>query len=201
MNRTCIALQPRSSEACSSTLGWRERRSSVAIQEANWVHERETSRGVTMMRPRMGLSHHDTLVLLGLLVGIGGLVALVAADAHPVPDLPRARRARARLRARPAAGHAAARVRARRRPARRCSTPRRSSRRCATCARNMRSIGLLAIGLVAATVVTVALVAHAWRRAAVGGRVRARRRRRADRSARGLGDLRAPRHPAPARRR
>jgi Na+/H+ antiporter len=109
----------------------------------------------------MGLSHHDTLVLLGLLVGIGGLVALSPMTRIPypiflvlgglvlgfVPGLPQVtlRPEYVLVGVLPALLYASA-----------FFTSLRDLRR------NMRSIGLLAIGLVAATVVTVALVAHAW---------------------------------------
>ena len=43
---------------------------------------------------------------------------------------------------------------------RRCSTARRSSRRSATCGPTSRPIGLLSVGLVTATTITVAVVAH-----------------------------------------
>ena len=146
----------------------------------------------------MGLSHHDTFILLGLLVGIGGPRRAVATDAHPVPDLPGARRARARLRPGPAARRRCARVRARRRACRRCST-----------------LGVLHVAARPAP-------QHAPDRAARdrAGRRHGRRRWRSsrmpgsgcrgrrrscwarggpDRSARCLRDLRAPRHPAQAR--
>ncbi len=109
----------------------------------------------------MGLSHHDTLVLLGLLVGIGGLVALSPLTRIPypiflvlgglalgfVPGLPQVtlRPEWVLVGILPALLYASA-----------FFTSLRDLRR------NMRSIGLLAIGLVAVTVVTVALVAHAW---------------------------------------
>jgi monovalent cation/hydrogen antiporter len=109
----------------------------------------------------MGLSHHDTLVLLGLLVGIGGLVALSPMTRIPypiflvlgglalgfVPGLPRItlRPEWVLVGVLPALLYASA-----------FFTSLRDLRR------NMRPIGLLAVGLVAATVVTVALVAHAW---------------------------------------
>src|ERR1700712_145779 len=113
------------------------------------------------MRPPMGLSHHDTLVLLGLLVGIGGLVALAPMTRIPypiflvlgglvlgfLPGLPQVtlRPEYVLVGVLPALLYASA-----------FFTSLRDLRA------NMRSIGLLAIGLVAATVFTVALVAHAW---------------------------------------
>jgi Na+/H+ antiporter len=109
----------------------------------------------------MGLSHHDTLVLLGLLVGIGGLVVLSPLTRIPypiflvlgglalglVPGLPQVtlRPEWVLVGILPALLYASA-----------FFTSLRDLRR------NMRSIGLLAIGLVAVTVVTVALAAHAW---------------------------------------
>ncbi len=109
----------------------------------------------------MGLSHHDTLVLLGLLVGVGGLVALSPMTRIPypiflvlgglalgfVPGLPQVtlRPEYVLVGVLPALLYAAA-----------FFTSLRDLQR------NMRSIGLLSIGLVAATVLTVALVAHAW---------------------------------------
>ncbi len=109
----------------------------------------------------MGLSHHDTLVLLGLLVGIGGLVALSPMTRVPypiflvlgglalgfVPGLPQIdlRPEWVLVGVLPALLYASA-----------FFTSLRDLRR------NMRSIGLLAIGLVAATVLTVSLVAHAF---------------------------------------
>ena len=109
----------------------------------------------------MGLSHHDTLVLLGLLVGIGGLVALSPMTRVPypiflvlgglalgfVPGLPQIdlRPEWVLVGVLPALLYASA-----------FFTSLRDLRR------NMRSIGLLAIGLVAATVLTVSLVAHVF---------------------------------------
>ncbi|MDX6503540.1 MAG: monovalent cation/hydrogen antiporter [Gaiellaceae bacterium] len=114
-----------------------------------------------MIRPGMGLSHHDTLVLLGLLVGIGGLVALSPLTRIPypiflvlgglalgfVPALPTVtlRPEYVLVGVLPALLYASA-----------FFTSLRDLRR------NMRAIGLLAIGLVAATVLTVAVVAHEW---------------------------------------
>src|SRR6195952_2200484 len=111
------------------------------------------------MRPRMGLSHHDTLVLLGLLVGIGGLVALSPLTRIPypiflvlgglllglVPGLPRItlRPEYVLVGVLPALLDASA-----------FFTSPRDLRN------NARPMGLLAIGLVAATVFTVAIVAH-----------------------------------------
>jgi monovalent cation/hydrogen antiporter len=108
----------------------------------------------------MGLSHHDTLVLLGLLVGVGGLVALSPMTRIPypiflvlgglalgfVPGVPQVtlRPEYVLVGVLPALLYASA-----------FFTSLRDLRR------NMRSIGLLSIGLVAATVLTVALVAHA----------------------------------------
>jgi CPA1 family monovalent cation:H+ antiporter len=107
----------------------------------------------------MGLSHHDTLVLLGLLVGIGGLVALAPTTRIPypiflvlgglvlgfVPGLPRItlRPEWVLVGVLPALLYASA-----------FFTSLRDLRA------NARPIGLLAIGLVAATVFTVAIVAH-----------------------------------------
>jgi Na+/H+ antiporter len=109
----------------------------------------------------MGLTHHDTLVLLGLLVGVGGLVALSPMTRVPypiflvlgglalgfVPGLPTItlRPEYVLVGVLPALLYASA-----------FFTSLRDLRS------NMRSIGLLSIGLVAATVLTVALVAHAW---------------------------------------
>ena len=109
----------------------------------------------------MGLSHHDTFILLGLLVGIGGLVALSPLTRIPypiflvlgglvlglVPGLPQVtlRPEYVLVGVLPALLYASA-----------FFTSLRDLRR------NMRSIGLLAIGLVAATVLTVAVVAHEW---------------------------------------
>jgi Na+/H+ antiporter len=109
----------------------------------------------------MGLTQHDTLVLLGLLVGIGGLVALSPMTRVPypiflvlgglvlglVPGLPTItlRPEYVLVGVLPALLYASA-----------FFTSLRDLRS------NMRAIGLLSIGLVAATVLTVALVAHAW---------------------------------------
>ncbi|MDX6580560.1 MAG: monovalent cation/hydrogen antiporter, partial [Gaiellales bacterium] len=109
----------------------------------------------------MGLTQHDTLVLLGLLVGVGGLVALSPMTRVPypiflvlgglalgfVPGLPTItlRPEYVLVGVLPALLYASA-----------FFTSLRDLRS------NMRSIGLLSIGLVAATVLTVALVAHAW---------------------------------------
>jgi monovalent cation/hydrogen antiporter len=111
------------------------------------------------MRPSVGLSHHDTLVLLGLLVGIGGLVALAPMTRIPypiflvlgglllglVPGLPHVtlRPEYVLVGVLPALLYASA-----------FFTSLRDLRN------NARPIGLLAIGLVAATVFTVAIVAH-----------------------------------------
>ena len=108
----------------------------------------------------MGLSHHDTLVLLGLLVGVGGLVALAPLTRVPypiflvagglllglVPRLPQVtlRPEYVLVGILPALLYASA-----------FFTSLRDLRA------NARSIGLLAIGLVVATVFTVAIVAHA----------------------------------------
>ncbi|MDX6525193.1 MAG: monovalent cation/hydrogen antiporter, partial [Gaiellales bacterium] len=109
----------------------------------------------------MGLTQHDTLVLLGLLVGVGGLVALSPMTRVPypiflvlgglvlglVPGLPTItlRPEYVLVGVLPALLYASA-----------FFTSLRDLRN------NMRAIGLLSIGLVAATVLTVALVAHAW---------------------------------------
>jgi Na+/H+ antiporter len=111
------------------------------------------------MGPSVGLSHHDTLVLLGLLVGIGGLVALAPLTRIPypiflvlgglllgfVPGLPpiTLRPQWVLVGVLPALLYASA-----------FFTSLRDLRA------NARSIGLLAVGLVAATVFTVAIVAH-----------------------------------------
>jgi CPA1 family monovalent cation:H+ antiporter len=105
----------------------------------------------------MGLSHHDTLVLLGLLVGVGGLVALAPLTRVPypiflvagglllglVPRLPQVtlRPEYVLVGILPALLYASA-----------FFTSLRDLRA------NARSIGLLAIGLVAATVFTVSFV-------------------------------------------
>src|ERR1700710_913458 len=112
-----------------------------------------------MMNPPMGLSHHDTLILLGLLVGIGGLVALSPMTRIPypiflvlgglalgfVPGLPQItlRPEYVLVGVLPALLYASA-----------FFTSLRDLRA------NASPIGLLAIGLVAATVFTVAIVAH-----------------------------------------
>ena len=125
----------------------------------------------------MGLSHHDTLVLLGLLVGIGGLVALSPLTRIPypiflvlgglalgfVPGLPRVtlRPEYVLVGVLPALLYASA-----------FFTSLRDLRR------NMRSIGLLAIGLVAATGPDRRGRRARVDRTALGSGVRARRGRR-----------------------
>ena len=110
----------------------------------------------------MTVSAHDSLVLLALLVAAAALLVLAPHPADPVSDPARARRSRRRLHPRRAAPRAAAGDRARRRSCRRCSTRAAFFTSLRDLRTNARAISLLSVGLVLATMLTVAAVAHTF---------------------------------------